>query len=76
MDGGPRYTGAARDADLGNLDRARLEALVAFPTSLPAAYSQYRVGRAVLNDEEDIVLQASENGQPVLNCTSRRRVCS
>jgi hypothetical protein len=51
----------------GNLDRARLEALVAFPTSLPQAYSQWRVGRAVLNDEEDFVLQASEGGQPVLN---------
>ena len=51
----------------GNLDRARLEALVAFPTSLPQAYSEWRVGRAVLNDEEDFVLQASEGGQPVLN---------
>jgi photosynthetic reaction center cytochrome c subunit len=51
----------------GNLDRARLEALVAFPTSLPQAYTQWRAGRAVLNDEEDFVLQASENGQPVLN---------
>ncbi len=51
----------------GNLDRARLEALVAFPTSLPSAYSQWRVGRAVLNDEEVAVLQATENGQAVLN---------
>ena len=51
----------------GNLDRARLEALVAFPTSLPQAYATWRVGRAVLNDEEDFVLQASEGGQPVLN---------
>jgi hypothetical protein len=51
----------------GNLDRARLEALVAFPTGIPQAYSQWRTGRAVLNDEEDIVLQASENGVPVLN---------
>ena len=51
----------------GNLDRARLEALVAFPTSVPQAFSEWRVGRAVLNDEEDFVLQASEGGQPVLN---------
>ncbi len=51
----------------GNLDRARLEALVAFPTGIPQAYAEWRVGRAVLNDEEDFVLQASESGQPVLN---------
>ena len=51
----------------GNLDRARLEALVAFPTGIPTAYAQWRVGRAVLNDDEAVVLQASENGQAVLN---------
>ena len=51
----------------GNLDRARLEALVAFPTGIPQAFGEWRVGRAVLNDEEDFVLQASEGGQPVLN---------
>ena len=51
----------------GNLDRARLEALVAFPVGLKQAFSQWRVGRAVMNDEEVRVLQASENGQPIVN---------
>ena len=51
----------------GNLDRARLEALVAFPVGLKQAFNQWRVGRAVMNDEEVRVLQASENGQPVVN---------
>jgi hypothetical protein len=51
----------------GNLDRARLEALVAFPIGLKQAFSQWRVGRAVMNDQEVRVLQAAENGQPVVN---------
>jgi len=51
----------------GNLDRARLEALAAFPGGLRQAYTQWRGGRAVLNDEEVTVLQASENGNPVVN---------
>jgi len=51
----------------GNLDRARLEALVAFPTGLRQAFGQWRVGRAVMNDQEVRVVQAAENGQPVLN---------
>ena len=51
----------------GNLDRARLEALVAFPVGLKQAFPQWRVGRAVMNDQEVRVLQAAENGQPVVN---------
>jgi hypothetical protein len=51
----------------GNLDRARLEALVAFPIGLKQAFSQWRVGRAVMNDQEVRVVQGAENGQAVLN---------
>lgn len=51
----------------GNLDRARLEALVAFPIGLKQAFPEWRVGRAVLNDEEVRVVQAAENGQAVVN---------
>jgi hypothetical protein len=40
---------------------------VAFPTGLQQAFSQWRVGRVVMNDQEMRVLQASENGQPVVN---------
>ena len=51
----------------GNLDRARLEAAVAFPTALRNVYSEWRVGRTADDDQEYMVLQASENGQPILN---------
>ena len=51
----------------GNLDRARLEAIVAFPASLRNAFPQWRAGRTADDDHEYIVLQASENGQPVVN---------
>ena len=51
----------------GNLDRARLEAIVAFPASLRNAFPQWRAGRTADDDQEYIVLQANENGQPVVN---------
>ena len=51
----------------GNLDRARLESLVAFPVGLKNAFPQWRAGRTADDEHEYIVLQASENGQPVAN---------
>jgi hypothetical protein len=52
----------------GNLDRARLEALVAFPAGMPKAYPHWRVGRAVLNDEEVSVVQGiDDDRQPIAN---------
>jgi len=52
----------------GNLDRARLEALVAFPSAaLRQAFPQWRGGRTAINDEEVIVLQGSSDGQPIAN---------
>ena len=52
----------------GNLDRARLEALVAFPVGIPKAYPHWRVGRAVLNDEEVTVVQGiDDDRQPIAN---------
>ncbi len=51
----------------GNLDRARLEALVAFPAGLRQAFSQWRVGRAVLNDQEVMIVQGTDGGQPIAN---------
>ncbi len=52
----------------GNLDRARLETLVAFPSGIKQAYPHWRAGRAVLNDEEVVVLQGiDEDRQPVAN---------
>jgi hypothetical protein len=51
----------------GNLDRARLESMVAFPAALRNAYAQWRAGRTADDEHEYVVLQASENGQPVVN---------
>ena len=52
----------------GNLDRARLEALVAFPAGIPTAYPHWRLGRAVLNDEEVTVVQGiDDERQPIAN---------
>jgi hypothetical protein len=51
----------------GNLDRARLEGIIAFPAALPTAYPEWRAGRSADEDQEYIVLQASEGGQPVVN---------
>ena len=52
----------------GNLDRARLEALVAFPAGLRQAFPHWRLGRAVLNDEEVIIVQGiDDNRQPLAN---------
>jgi Photosynthetic reaction centre cytochrome C subunit len=52
----------------GNLDRARLEALMAFTAGIPKAYPHWRVGRAVLNDEEVTVIQGiNDDRQPIAN---------
>jgi hypothetical protein len=51
----------------GNLDRARLESMVAFPAALRNSFPQWRAGRTADEEHEYIVLQASENGQPVVN---------
>ena len=51
----------------GNLDRARLEAILSFPAGIGQTFSQWRVGRAVLGDSEVLVVQAMEAGQPVVN---------
>ena len=52
----------------GNLDRARLEALVAFPSGLRRAFPHWRLGRAVINDEEVVIVQGiDDDRQPLAN---------
>jgi hypothetical protein len=52
----------------GNLDRYRLEAMVAFPSAaLRQAFPQWRGGRTAIDDKEVVVLQGSRDGQPVAN---------
>jgi photosynthetic reaction center cytochrome c subunit len=51
----------------GNLDRARLEALVAFPTGLRKAFPQWRVGRTAINDKEVRIVQGVGAAQALAN---------
>jgi photosynthetic reaction center cytochrome c subunit len=51
----------------GNLDRARLEAMLWFPSGIRQAFSEWRVGRAVLGDQEVMVVQGIDAGEPVVN---------
>lgn len=51
----------------GNLDRARLEAILWFPGEIRQAFSQWRIGRALIGDEEVQVVQGIEPGQPPAN---------
>ena len=53
----------------GNLDRARLEAMLAFPNAaaMRQLYPQWRAGRTAIDDKEVLVLQGSADGQPVAN---------
>src|SRR5207253_7092598 len=44
------------------------EAIVAFPSAIAKAYPHWRVGRAVINDEEVVVIQGiDDERQPIAN---------
>ena len=51
----------------GNLDRARLEAIVAFPAAIRQAFSEWRVGLAVIGDRGLTIVQGLRDGQPAAN---------
>jgi hypothetical protein len=51
----------------GNLDRARLEAIVAFPAAIRQAFSEWRVGIAVIGDQGLQIVQGLRDGQPAAN---------
>jgi hypothetical protein len=46
----------------GNLDRYRLEATVAFPAGIKQAFSQWRVGRAAIDDRAVQIVQGTNTG--------------
>ena len=46
----------------GNLDRARLEALVAFPANIKQAYTSWKVGRTAIDDKDVTIVQGSKAG--------------
>ncbi len=51
----------------GNLRRARLQAIVFFPLGIRDAFSQWRVGRAAIDDSEVLVVQGSNGDRPLVN---------
>lgn len=51
----------------GNLDRARLEAMLSFPAAIRQAFTEWRVGVALIGDEGVQVVQGLQSGQPAAN---------
>ena len=51
----------------GNLDGAKIEATVSFPTQIKPAFSQWRVGATGIDDREVRVLQGTNPRQPPVN---------
>ena len=46
----------------GNLDRARLETLVAFPAGIKQAFTSWKVGRTAIDDTDVTIVQGSSAG--------------
>ncbi len=51
----------------GDLDSARLDAIIAFPTFLKESYTQWRVGMGEIDDMDVIVLQGTTAGRSRVN---------
>src|SRR6185436_11062528 len=51
----------------GNLDRARLEAIVAFPTGIKTAYPRWRTGRTAIDGNEVRIVQGIGAAQNLAN---------
>ncbi|OFW34818.1 MAG: hypothetical protein A3F70_07085 [Acidobacteria bacterium RIFCSPLOWO2_12_FULL_67_14] len=51
----------------GNLEGARLDALIAFPAGIKQAYSQWKVGRTDIEGREVRIVQGLRDGQPQAN---------
>jgi photosynthetic reaction center cytochrome c subunit len=50
----------------GNLDRYRIEAILAFPAGIKQAWSQWRVGRTSIDDKAVTILQGTTPGSNLL----------
>ena len=46
----------------GNLDRARLETLVAFPAGIKQAFTSWKVGRTAIDDKDVTIVQGTKAG--------------
>ena len=51
----------------GNLERARLEALLQFPANISETFKQWKVGRTAIDGQEVFLVQGGDEGQPLTN---------
>ncbi len=51
----------------GNLEGARIDAVVAFPSQIKSAFSRWKVGATTIDDAEMTVLQGSNGDRPLAN---------
>ena len=51
----------------GNIEGAKLDALLSFPARIKQAFSQWRVATAIIDDKDVQVLQGTNPGQPPVN---------
>jgi hypothetical protein len=59
---GSRQPGTAFPLVTGNLDRARIEAILAFPAAIKQLYPRWRVGRTLIDDRDVIIVQGTAPG--------------
>ena len=59
---GPDAPVAIETLTSGNLDRARLETLVAFPAGIKQAFTSWKVGRAAIGDTDVTIVQGTKAG--------------
>jgi len=51
----------------GNLDGAKVEAILSFPSRIRGAFSRWKVGYATIDDADVHVVQGSNGGPPLVN---------
>ena len=51
----------------GNLEGAKIDAIVSFPAEIKQAFAQWRVGATAIEDKEVVVLQGTNPRQPPVN---------
>ena len=59
---GPDAPVAIETLTSGNLDRARLETLVAFPAGIKQAFTSWKVGRTAIDDKDVTIVQGTKAG--------------
>lgn len=63
---GPDSPAPIETLTTGNLDRYRLEAMIAFPTTIKQAFTQWKVGRTAIDDRPVQIVQGTNPGSGLL----------